>query len=171
MLSFRVRPRVRRFSTASIEDILAKFQRVLDSGDFPVQGKIIQHHITVKITPEKQHFWSPELSIEVSENHLADLYAEAEDKATLIRGFVGPKSTVWTLFIFVYIAFGLLVLFAGMWGGSQWMLDMPQTGFWYAGGAVLAIMITFIATQIGQKMGDNQTEVLLQVLEKALEGD
>ena len=168
MLNFRVRPRIRRFSTLPIETILAKFQSVLDKKEFPVQGRNVQQHVSIKITAADQHFWSPELSIEVSENHLQDLFIEAEGKSTLIRGFVGPKSTVWTLFIFFYIAFGLLALFAGMWGGSQWMLDMPPTGFWYMGISLLAIITTFIATQIGQRIGDEQTNLLLKVFEQAL---
>jgi hypothetical protein len=168
MLNFRVRPRIRRFSTLPIETILAQFQAVLDKNEFPVKGRIVQQHVSIKLANKDQHFWSPELSIEVSENHLQDLFAEAKDKPTLVRGFVGPKSTVWTLFIFFYIAFGLLALFAAMWGGSQWMLDMPQTGFWYMSVALLTILVTFIGTQIGQRIGDDQTNLLLEVFESGL---
>ena len=168
MLNFRVRPRIRRFSTLPIEAILAQFQAVLDKKEFPVQGRVVRHHVSINIAGKDQHFWSPELSVEVSENHLQDLFVEAKNKPTLVRGFVGPKSTVWTLFIFFYIAFGLLALFAAMWGGSQWMLDMPLTGFWYMSVALLAILVTFIGTQIGQKIGDEQTNLLLEVFEASL---
>ena len=168
MLSIRVRPRIRRFSTDSKEAILERYRELIDSKNFPVQGRVINQHVSIRMSANEQHFWSPELSLDVTDNHLQDLYVEAEGKATLIRGFVGPKSNVWTLFMFFYIAFGLVFVFATMWGGSEWMLDKPTYGFYYAGAALLAMLVTFIATQIGQKIGEEQTELLLKITESGL---
>ena len=168
MLSIRVRPRIRRFSTDSKEQILERYKALLASKKYPVTGRVINQHVSIVMAAGEQHFWSPELSLDVTDNHLQDLYAEAEGKASMIRGFVGPKSNVWTLFMFLYIAFGMAFMFAGMWGGSEWMLDKPTNGFYYAGGALIALILTFIATQIGQKIGEEQTEMLLKITDEGL---
>ena len=168
MFSIRVRPRIRRFSMEPKETIVERYQQILSNKKYPVTGRILNNHISIKMAGNEQHFWSPELSLDVSDNHLQDLYEEAEGKATLVRGFVGPKSTVWTLFMFFYIAFGLAFLFAAMWGGSEWMLDKPTYGFYYAGAAMIALIITFVATQIGQKIGEDQTELLLKLTDDGL---
>ena len=87
----------------------------------------------------------------------------------MIRGFIGPKSTVWTMFIFFYIAFGVLTLFGTVLGSSQQMLDQVADGYWYAILGGVGLVATFIASQIGQKMGNEQTEMFLNLINKAFD--
>ena len=62
MLNFRVRPRIRRFSDESNDQLLAKYQDIIDGDKYPVIGRVINHHVSIKMSAAEQHFWSPELS-------------------------------------------------------------------------------------------------------------
>ena len=145
------------------------FETALDSNEFKLDSTILKNHVLVKIPEEIHHYWSPELQLEVSENYMKDDEYSDHKEQTMIRGFIGPKSTVWTMFIFFYIAFGVLALFGLVLGSSQQMLEQAATGYWYLILGGTGLVITFIASQIGQKMGDEQTKMFLNLIEKAFD--
>lgn len=100
MSSIRIRPRIRQFSNLSEEVVLNKYQQLLDSAKFDLSGRIVEHHAFVKFKPENQHFWSPELTLEVVRNYLQDdAYADHQEP-TLICGYVSPRPSLWTFFCF-----------------------------------------------------------------------
>ena len=167
MFSFRVRPRIKRYTNHSVEQVLECFNETLESRDFHLDGTIMKNHVLVKIPEEFNHYWSPELQLEVVENYLKDSqYSDDRQENTLIRGFIGPKSTIWTMFMFFYIGFGGLLLVGIIFGTSQSMIDV-EANYWYAVLGGIGTLITFIASQIGQKMGEEQTKLFLQFIKKA----
>ncbi len=159
MATFRVRPRIRRESPKSVEETIATFKKTFDEDNKTVLGTIVQHHMIFKIRQKDQHFWSPELHLSVDDY----------EGTILVRGHVGPKSTVWTMFIFMYILVGVLALFSLMIGLSNWSLDIPTNAFWYSGGAVFLFVLIFIAAQVGQKIGHEQTEILMAFFNNTFE--
>lgn len=167
MFSLRVRPRIKFYSERSIVHVIECFHDTVESKDFQLDGTFLKNSVIVKIPEEIIHYWSPELQLEISENPFKDdEHAEHREK-TVIRGFVGPKSTVWTLFMFFYIAFGALLLGGVIYGSSQQMLDMEMSGYWYALLGGIGLLFTLVASQIGQKMGEEQTNVLLKLIERS----
>lgn len=169
MFSFRVRPRIRRFTNYPVDAVLECFYEVLESNEFSLDSTLLKNHVLVKIPDEIHHYWSPELQLEVSENYMReDEYADHKEN-TMIRGFIGPKSTVWTMFIFIYITFGDLALFGIVLGSSQQILDQATNGYWYAILGGIGLVITFVASQIGQKMAEEQTKLFLNLIEKAFD--
>lgn len=169
MISIRVRPRIKLYSDRSIVHVIECFHDTVESKDFQLDGTFLKSSMIIKIPDEIIHYWSPELQLEVSENPLKDdEYTEHKEK-TVIRGFVGPKSTVWTMFMFLYIAFGALLLGGVIYGSSQQMLDQEGTGYWFALLGGIGFLLTFIASQIGQKMGEEQTTIFLNLIERARE--
>ena len=169
MFSFRVRPRIRHYTNHPVEKVLECFHDTLESNKYHLQGTLLKNHVLVKIPDEIHHYWSPELQLEVVENYMKDEPFEERKEETMIRGFIGPKSTVWTLFIFFYIICGLLFLFGIILGSSQAMLDKVTDGYWYAILGGIGFMATFISSQIGQKMGDDQTKIFQSYIEETFE--
>jgi hypothetical protein len=167
MISFRVRPRIKRYTNNSVEEVIDCFDESLHSNDFELDGTLLKNHIIVKIPEDIIHYWSPELQLEINENFMKDDKFTDHRESTMIRGFIGPKSTVWTMFMFLYIVFGLLTLFGTVLGSSQQMLDMPPEGYWYALLGGIGLVITLIASQVGQRMGQEQTEMLMHFIETA----
>ncbi len=167
MFSFRVRPRIKRYTNHSVAEVLACFNETLESSDFHLDGTIMKNHVLVKIPEEFSHYWSPELQLEVVENYMKDSqYGDDRQENTMIRGFIGPKSTIWTMFMFFYIGFGGLLLVGIIFGSSQSMIGV-EANYWYAILGALGVVITFIAAQIGQHMGDEQTKMFLRFIDKA----
>lgn len=78
----------------------------------------VDDHIFIRFPKKDQHFWSPQLHLEVE---------ESEDNKTLLRGLYGPNPTIWTMFMFFhFIVAGLFIGF-GIWGYSNYALEKPYT--------------------------------------------
>lgn len=66
---------------------------------------VIEPHIFLKITKEKQHFWSPQLHLEVLE----------EGTSSTIKGLFGPNPVVWTMFMFLHFIVAGVFIGCGVW--------------------------------------------------------
>ena len=77
MTSFRTRPKFKITSEKSTNEIVKLLTDGLEKTSLPVEGKIFNTHGLLRIKPEQQHYWSPQLSIS---------FEESEDKKTIIRG-------------------------------------------------------------------------------------
>lgn len=108
-----LRPRFKFHVTQENTSILQIFEDTKNAQkDFIVSR--IDGHIFIKIPKVKQHFWSPQLHLEINEN---------EAKGSIIYGLFGPNPTVWTLFMFLhFIVAGLFIAFA-IWTYVNWSLN------------------------------------------------
>jgi hypothetical protein len=109
-------------------------------------GKIVDNHVILKIPAKDQHYWSPQLTLEL----------EDQNGETLVRGLFGPKPGVWTMFVFFYSSIGFLTLMGLIFGLSQMMLKMNAYGLWAVpiGGTILIGL--FVVSKIGQKLSRAQ---------------
>lgn len=73
-------------------------------------------HVFIKIPKDKQHFWSPQLDLEIY---------QFEGEKTEVRGLFGPKPSVWTLFMFLHFAVVGLGIGLGVWAYSNASLKNP----------------------------------------------
>ena len=159
MSGMQIRPRFRINSPHSPEYILETLASKLEDPEAPVTGKVVTHHVVLNIPVRDQHYWSPQLHMEVEE----------AEGGSLIRGLFGPKPTVWTFFIFMYSVIGLLGVIALTFGLSQWSIGVYAWAFWGVPlSAVLYVIVYFIA-RTGQHMGKEQMGVLQNFLDKAIE--
>ena len=157
--SFRIRPRFREQIDLSSEEIKKRINIALKEEKDSWLGKIVDNHVILKIPQKDQHYWSPQLTLELEE----------ENGQTLIRGLFGPKPGVWTMFVFFYSAIGFLTLMGLIFGLSQMMLKMDAYGLWsFPVGAVLLIGL-FITSKIGQRLGKEQMRRLVTLLYKSLD--
>ncbi|WP_299016407.1 GTP-binding protein [uncultured Polaribacter sp.] len=93
-----------RFSIDLQEDhqqLLNRFQSVLQSGANTFRGKVVDGHVFISVPKNKEHFWSPQLHLE---------FLEKENNTTELKGLFGPKPQVWTLFMFVHFAVAIAFL-------------------------------------------------------------
>lgn len=74
----------------------------------------IDDHVFIKLPKNQQHFWSPQLDLEIiahSENH------------SVLHGLFGPKPAVWTMFMFLHFVVAGLFIGFGIWAYTNWSLD------------------------------------------------
>ena len=107
-----LRPRFKIQLNCSNESVLLDFEKSKSAQkDFIVNR--IDDHVFIKFPKHKQHFWSPQLHLEINE--------DTKDKATL-HGLFGPNPTVWTLFMFLHFFVAVIFMGFGVWAYSNWSL-------------------------------------------------
>ena len=148
-----LRPRFKLKSKLSIDDITAVLSDQLNN-DPTVNGSVDKTYAILKIPPEKQHYWSPELQV-----HL-----EKDSDDTIIRCLVGPSQAVWAMFMFCYIAIAALTLFVGMYGLIQLQLGHSNYAVYIIPIGLLILPSIYTFSKIGQKTGRDQMLHLISFL-------
>jgi hypothetical protein len=157
MTSFRIRPRFKVITSKTPTEIQQDIQQRLHTHTQDCIGTVIQGHIVLKIPIQDQHYWSPQLSLNLEE----------EENSTVIYGLYGPKPTVWAMFTFGYATIGILALFVGITGLSKVSLGKSAFELWAIPAFAIIALVLYVLSQIGQKIGAEQTFTLHHFFEEA----
>ena len=154
-----LRPRFKLNLDRTNEDALMTFENAKkEQKEFIVSR--IDDHVFIKIPKSKQHFWSPQLHLEIMEIE--------KDKCTVF-GLFGPNPTVWTMFMFFHFIVAGLFLGFGIWAYSNWSLDND-----YAIQLFIALMMVVIwfalyfGGRIGKATGKEQMHLLNDFMNETL---
>jgi hypothetical protein len=158
MTSFRIRPRFRMTVALSPEAIKSRFQETINTDAAPCIAAFMPAHIILRIPPQEQHFWSPNLELSLQET----------ESGTIIRGLYGPNPQVWTMFTIAYGAMATLSMFISIIGFSQLSLGMEAPVLWVLPVLGSIALLLYILSQTGQKLGAEQTFVLHHFFEGTL---
>ena len=154
-----IRPRFRLITTYSIPEVLDLLSQSIQQDD-SVIGKKVHDIFYLDIPLKERHYWSPELRVSLEPNGAGE--------GTFIRCVVGPRHSVWLMFIFIYGFLGVLSLFGGMFGLAQWNLGNGSVWLWCFPVAFLLILGVYITAKLGQRTGRDQMLHLISVLYHAL---
>ena len=111
--SIALRPRFQKRIKVKKEDILNTFRnKKATQKDLKITA--VDDHIFIKLPQEKQHFWSPQLHLEIN---------DTETEASVIYGLFGPNPTVWTMFMFFHFLVATFFFAFGIWAYSNWSLE------------------------------------------------
>jgi ABC-type multidrug transport system fused ATPase/permease subunit len=143
-----LKPRFKIKREETVEQIITKFDKAFNSVNQKYIKKIVDHHIVIDIPKEKEHFWSPQLHLEIEKD---------DEGITVIRGLFGPKPQIWTFFMFIHFAVAILFLVFAIMAYTKWSLKQNFTRalimtitlpiFW---------IILYIFGQLGKKKGYQQ---------------
>ncbi|WP_046756188.1 hypothetical protein [Kordia jejudonensis] len=135
-----LRPRFKRTLSEHNEIILKRLEDSKNTQtDFVVSR--IDNHVFIRIPKHKQHFWSPQLHVEVD---------EIDEHNCELHGLFGPSPTVWTFFMFLHFLVVCLFIGFGIWAYTNAVL-----GNTYALQVALMIFMVFVwfVLYIGGRMG------------------
>ncbi|MBE15431.1 MAG: GTP-binding protein [Cytophagaceae bacterium] len=105
----------------------------------------IDDHVFIRIPKHKQHFWSPQLHLEIY---------QIEQQPTVLKGLFGPSPTVWTLFMFLHFAVVLLFIAAGVWLYTQVSLGDTYVAPLIAMILLILVWIVlYVAGRLGKRAG------------------
>ncbi len=154
-----LRPRFKKKLNMSNEEALALFERQKnDQSKFIVSR--VDDHVFIRIPKNKQHFWSPQLHLEISE--------ETSNTSNL-HGLFGPNPTVWTLFMFLHFAVALLFIAFGIWGYTDYSLKssfvMQLVVMFFL---LISWFVLYIAGQLGKKAGAAEMHQQYQFMKDTL---
>lgn len=146
-----LRPRFQVDLQLSKENLLAFFRQRLEEkqSDFP--HKIIDDHIFIDIPKKDNHFWSPQLHLEVLEF----------EEGSKLKGLFGPKPQVWTLFMFVHFIVGTSFLGCCAWAFTNVSLDKDiAVPIIFLIALPVVWVILYLIGRLGRDTGKKQTKKL-----------
>jgi hypothetical protein len=143
---------------------MERVQRLLEEAPAHVTGKIIGDHIILDIVGEEVHYWSPQLNFRVEES-------DEDNNPTMIAGLIGPRPSVWTLFMFIYFSVGIAGFFATSYGISRYMVGEFSWAVWSLPVAALFMLTAYQAGKFGERLGAEQVDMLKHFVRKAVGTD
>ena len=158
MTAIEIRPRFKRISLQSQEEILKHLSSILKEPDRSIKGYVVDHHVVLKIPHENQHYWSPQLSLEIE--------SIPEKEGSLIRGLFGPKPSVWLMFLFFYAALGFISVVVMIIGFSQLNLGLSGRILWLLPILGFLVLMIYFTAKTGQRLGKDQMYELYHFLEE-----
>ena len=100
-----LRPRFTIDLDESCDQILEDFASEFKNEDCKFLGNIVDGHVFISVSKKDEHFWSPQLHLEI---------LEETGKTSTLKGLFGPKPQVWTLFMFIHFIIGISFLGFGV---------------------------------------------------------
>lgn len=80
----------------------------------PFLVKRLDEHIFIKFKPLENHFWSPQLHVEVD---------MVDTENSRIHGVFGPNPSLWTFFMFLHFGVATVFITLGVWAYSSAALN------------------------------------------------
>ncbi len=155
-----LRPRFKIELNEKNETILKRFEELKTSQkNFNITR--IDNHVFIKYPKKDQHFWSPQLHLEID---------EVDANSSLLHGLFGPNPTVWTMFMFLHFMVAGLFIAFGIWAYTNWSLKSDfilQVSL-----MVLMIIIWFVlyfAGRIGRDSSKKEMMQLHEVMESIIQ--
>ena len=135
-----LRPRFKIELKKNNQEVLKVFEEAKKTQkDFIVSR--VDDHVFIKIPKADQHFWSPQLHLEIM---------EIDKNSSRLFGLFGPNPTVWTMFMFFhFIVAGLFIGF-GIWTYTNWTL---KTDFAIQLFVAILMIILWVALYFGGRLG------------------
>ena len=135
-----LRPRFKLELDKNNEEVLQAFEAAKTSQkDFVVTR--VDDHVFIKIPKANQHFWSPQLHLEIM---------EVDDSHSTLFGLFGPNPTVWTMFMFFHFAVAGIFIGFGIWAYTNWSLGNDYAIQLFV---VLLMIVIWIALYFGGRVG------------------
>lgn len=155
-----LRPRFKMDFNESQQEIISKFEDNLKNSDCKYCSKIVDGHVIIDVPVEENHFWSPQLNIEVE---------KIDNNETVVKGLFGPKPQVWTMFMFFHFAVAVAFIGFSIMAYVKWTL---KEDYMFALSLVIGLPILWVVMyflgRIGRKTGHKQMDELYQFMMKTL---
>ena len=159
MTSARMRPTFAIDLPLPADEAARRLQHQLGVSQFADESMGSGRFVDLVVDEADRRIWSPQLSIQI----------EDLDGGSVLRGRFSPRPDLWTFIMFVYFFMAFLMLFGASLGYVQWtMADLPW-GLWALPVGLVIITGLHGASQIGQRLGQDQMHQLRSRLDDLVE--
>lgn len=153
-----IRPRFKLESPVVKEELMEVILHHIKQDDTLVYNTY-DRFIKISVPEKEQHYWSPVLSLSF----------EQEKERSLIRGVIGPKETIWTMFTFFYISLAVAGFFCSMYALVKWQVN-DEKGFLVLIPIITVLLLSvFFTSKYGKVQAHTQTLHLLRALRKSVD--
>jgi len=152
-----LRPRFQLEIPDAKEKVLEAFESLTKS---PFIIKRLDEHVFIKFNREQNHFWSPQLHLEID---------EIDEKSCKLFGVYGPNPTLWTFFMFLHFGVATIFIVLGIWAYSSaslnksYGLQLGLMGFMF-----ILWFVLYLFGRTGKRKGKPQMEELYQLMMEVL---
>lgn len=157
----RMRPRFEVDLDVPAAVVFAELARQLARPDAPASGAVLARQVELRVSKDRAHFWSPNLSLEIVE--------ETSPATERLRGRFGPDQGVWMLFMLIYAILGMVGVLALMFGTSQWIIHESPSALLAVPACVALAAFVYGAAFIGQGLGAEQMYTLRSFVDDAID--
>ncbi|MBQ0148803.1 MAG: hypothetical protein KBS93_10290 [Flavobacteriaceae bacterium] len=151
--SLRSRPRFKVYTKASKEELITLIQKHLQISSHTIGGYANKEFAMVRLRKEKDKYWAPQLQIRWEED-------EDNPENIVVRGIIGPKPNIWTMFMFFYGLSGALIITLGSYAVSEYYVTGSSYWIWCIPFAILLALTTYISAKIGQNIAKEHLSIL-----------
>lgn len=145
----------------SQQKIITKFKENLRHKNCKYCSKIADGHIVIDVPKNEDHFWSPQLNIEI---------VEGTKESSIVKGLFGPKPQVWTLFMFIHFVMAFAFIAFSIMAYVQWTLKANNSfALWMVYLLPILWIIMYFLGRLGKKRGHRQMDELFNFMMKTLE--
>lgn len=154
-----LRPRFKMNLNTDNESVLKDFEALKSTQSAFIVTRL-DNHVFIKFPKEKQHFWSPQLHLEID---------AIDENSSLLHGLFGPNPTVWTLFMFLHFMVAGLFIAFGIWAYTNWRLKTDyaiQISFMFL--MVIIWIVLYFAGSIGKASSKGEMQELNNFMKQVL---
>jgi hypothetical protein len=159
MSTLEIRPRFELNSALEKKEVLSRLDEALKKPEAYFKGYITDWHVVLKIPSVDDHFWSPQLSLDVVE----------KEEGSVLYGLIGPKPSVWLMFIFFYFFLGFTLMVIAIIGFSRYNLGLSAGILWLIPILSVVLIMVYLSANFGKKLGRDQMEKLVLFIKEISE--
>jgi len=147
-----LRPRFSIEINKSKTQLLKSFEIAFHTKNCKYKGKIVDGHIVIDIPQKENHFWSPQLHMEIE---------ALNPSRSLAKGLFGPKPQVWTLFLFLHATVAFTFISVLIYAYTKWTLkENISLSIYILVGLPIFWFVMYFLGQLGKKTGHRQMQDL-----------
>ena len=155
-----LRPRFKMVFDESYQKLIAEFQQNVKNKSCKFCVKVIDGHIVIDIPADENHFWSPQLHIEIE---------QFDENKSIVKGLFGPKPQVWTFFMFIHFAMAFAFIGFSIAAYVQWILKSDyKTSLMITFSLPILWIVMYLLGRLGRKKGHKQMDELYKFMMKTL---
>lgn len=123
-----------------------------------LQGQFTNDHAIISIVESKRHFWSPWLNLEVRDC----------EESLIVFGRFSPHPSIWTGFMFTYLALGVLIFFSSIIGMAQQVIGTSAWGYGLVPIWIVCGIGLWLTSQAGQQLATEEMQRMKETVELAI---
>lgn len=155
-----IRPRFELKIDINPEEALEQIAQKSKS-DPTVNAVKSKSYVFLKIPENQQHYWSPELSVRIEKEEFAD--------DIIVHCLLGPKPSVWLLFMFIYAFIVILSTIGGIFSLVKYQQYDDVSWLWVIPAGIVLTLSIFFTSKFGQNKGRDQMLHLVSFLYHSLD--
>ncbi|TWU41253.1 hypothetical protein Q31b_26920 [Novipirellula aureliae] len=141
------------------EAVIRTIRERIRSSDSLRFAKAAGHCAEFSVDPKEKRFWSPHLSVTLSDT----------EQGSQLYGRFSPRPEIWTFFMFIYFFMACLIFGGGVLGYCQWFMEQTPWALVLIPVSFIVIALLHLASLVGQSLSHDQMEALRRQLDQSIE--